>query len=55
MTDTFIHDGQNPDCRPATEEEIAAVLGGMVAAVLGGMTADGTSILDIYNQTRDQD
>lgn len=48
MTDATIHDDDNPDGRPATQEEIAALLGGMTAI-------DGTSLLDIYNQTRDQD
>lgn len=48
MTDTTIHDADNPDGRPATEEELAALLGGLTAA-------DGTNYLDIYNNTRDQD
>lgn len=48
MTDTLIHDADNPDGRPATDEEIAAILGGT-------FTADGTSILDIWRNTRDQD
>lgn len=47
MTDTTIHDADTPDGRPATEEELGALLGGMT-------TLDGTSILDIYNNTRDQ-
>lgn len=47
MTDTTIHDADSPGGRPATEEEIVALL--------GGLAADGTSYLDIYNQTRDQD
>lgn len=46
MTDVTIHDDQNPEGRPATDEEIASVLAGMT-------TADGTSILDIFNATRD--
>lgn len=44
----LIHDEQNPDGRPATDEEIAGVLGEFTAA-------DGTSYLDIYNDTRDDD
>lgn len=46
MTDTTIHDADNPDGWPATD--IAAVLGGLVAA-------DGTNYLDIYNDSRDDD
>jgi hypothetical protein len=48
MTDTTIHDADTPDGRPATDEEIAALLGGMT-------TLDGTSIVEIFNNTRDQD
>ncbi|MEV5944714.1 hypothetical protein [Streptomyces sp. NPDC051994] len=47
MTDVTIRDDENPEGRPATTDEITSLLGGMV-------TADGTSILDIYNDTRDQ-
>lgn len=48
MTDVSIHDEQDPEGRPATEEEVAGLLGGMT-------TADGTSILDIFQATRDLD
>ncbi|MGW7087548.1 hypothetical protein ACWGH2_29185 [Streptomyces sp. NPDC054871] len=48
MTDVSIHDEQDPEGCPATEEEIATLLSGMT-------TADGTSILDIYQATRDGD
>jgi len=48
VTDTTIHYADNPDGRPASDEGIAAVLTGLNAA-------DGTSYLDIYNNTRDQD
>lgn len=48
MTDTFIYDDNNADGRPATEEDIAAVLGGLTAA-------DGTSYLDIFDAARDDD
>jgi len=48
MIDVTIHDDDNPGGRPATAEEIAAVLGGMYAA-------DGTNYLDIYNATREDD
>lgn len=46
MTDVTIHDDQNPEGRPATDDEITSFLAGMT-------TADGTSILDIFNTTRD--
>ena len=48
MREPTIHDADNPDGRPATDQELAALLGGMT-------TLDGTSILNIYNDTRDQD
>lgn len=48
MTDVTLRDADNPDGRPAAEEEIAALLAGMT-------TTDGASILDIYNDTRDLD
>jgi hypothetical protein len=48
MTDVTIHDDDNPEGRPATDEDIAAVLGGLTAA-------DGTSYLDIFTETRDDD
>ena len=48
MTDTTIHDADTPDGRPATDDEITNLLAGLT-------TADGTSILDIYRDTRDQD
>lgn len=48
MTDVTIHDDDNPEGRPATDDEIASLLAGMTAA-------DGTSILDIFNATRDLD
>lgn len=48
MTDVTIHDDENPDGRPATDEEITSLLAGMT-------TADGTSILDVLNDTRDLD
>ncbi|MCZ4510440.1 hypothetical protein O3Q52_20050 [Streptomyces sp. ActVer] len=48
MTDVTIHDDDNPDGRPATDQEISSLLDGMT-------TADGTSILDIFNNTRDLD
>lgn len=56
-----IHDADNPDGRPATDEEIAAQLAGAATAndvlnLLASLNAaDGTNYLDIYNQTRDQD
>ena len=46
MTDTTIHDDQTPGGRPATEQEITALLGGITAA-------DGTNYLDIYRQADD--
>ncbi|MGW2223819.1 hypothetical protein [Streptomyces formicae] len=48
MTDVSIHDQQDPEGRPAAEEEIAGLLSGMT-------TADGTSMLDIYLATRDDE
>jgi hypothetical protein len=48
MTDVTIHDNDNPDGLPATDGQIADLLAGMT-------TADGTSILDIFNATRDHD
>lgn len=48
MADVTIHDDEHPDGRPATDEEIAAALGGLTAA-------DGTSYLDIFTATRDLD
>ncbi|MER5903002.1 hypothetical protein ABT150_23335 [Streptomyces mirabilis] len=48
MTDATIHDDQNPEGRPADDSEITSLLAGMT-------TADGTSILDIFNDTRDLD
>lgn len=48
MTDVAIHDDQDPEGRPATEEDITTLLAGMT-------TADGTSILDLFNATRDLD
>lgn len=48
MTDVTIHDDENPDGRPATDDEIAALLDGMT-------TADGTSILDILNASDEPD
>ncbi len=48
MTDVTIHDDENPEGRPATDDEITSLLAGMTAA-------DGTSILDIFNATRDLD
>lgn len=46
MTDTTIYDADNPDGRPATDQEITEILGGMTAA-------DGTNYLDIFRETRD--
>lgn len=48
MTDVTIHDDENPEGRPAADGEITSLLAGMT-------TADGTSILDIFNDTRDLD
>jgi hypothetical protein len=48
VTDVILHDDDTPDGRPATDEEIADLLGGMYAA-------DGTSILDLFNATRDDE
>lgn len=59
MTDIAIHDGENPDGRPATDEEIADLLAGAPTAnavlnLLASLNAaDGTSYLDIFNDTRD--
>ncbi|WP_405883633.1 hypothetical protein OG747_36630 [Streptomyces sp. NBC_01384] len=48
MTDVTIRDDENPEGRPATNDEITSLLAGMT-------TADGASILDIFNDTRDLD
>lgn len=48
MTDVTIHNDENPEGRPATDTEITNLLARMT-------TADGTSILDIYNDTRDKE
>ena len=48
MTDVTIHDDQTPEGRPATATELASLLDGMT-------TADGTSILDILNDSDDKE
>lgn len=61
MTNVTIHDDENPDGRPATDEEIAGLLAGAATAndalnLLASLNAaDGTSYLDILNDTRDDD
>jgi hypothetical protein len=61
MTDVTIYDGDTPDGRPATDEEIATLLAGAATAndvlnLLASLNAaDGTNYLDIYNATRDED
>jgi hypothetical protein len=61
MTDVTIHDDESPEGRAATDEEINDLLNSRGSAVtaldiLAGLTAaDGTSYLDIFNDTRDLD
>lgn len=47
MTDITIRDDQDPDGRPATDDEIASLLSGMT-------TADGTPYLDILNDSHNK-
>lgn len=47
MTDQpLIHDDRDPDGRPATEHELADILGGMT-------TADGTNLHDLWRETEE--
>ncbi len=61
MTDVTIHDDDNPDGRPATDEEVASLLlnrGSAIRAldVLAAMTAaDGTNYLDIFSASLNSD
>jgi hypothetical protein len=48
MADVTIHDDDNPEGRPAADDELNNLLAGMTAA-------DGTPYLDIFNATRDSD
>lgn len=48
MTAATIHDGDTPEGRPATDADIAQVLGGM-------QTFDGTSFLDLYRECAELD
>ena len=61
MTDVTIHDDDNPEGRPATDQEIADLLAGTPTAnealnLLASLNAaDGTPYLDILNESRDRD
>jgi hypothetical protein len=46
MDQPLIHDADSPDGRPATDDELAAILGRFTAA-------DGTNYLDLFNATRE--
>lgn len=48
MTDPLIYDDDSPHGRHATDQEITDLLGEMV-------TADGTSILDIWRDSQQED
>ncbi|MPY47138.1 hypothetical protein [Streptomyces acidicola] len=60
MTDETIHDNENPDGSSADGKKVVSLplTEGAIRAldVLAAMTAaDGTSYLDIFNDTRDLD
>jgi hypothetical protein len=48
MDQPLIHDADSPDGRPATDDELASILGQMA-------TFDGASIYDLYLESRDKD
>lgn len=61
MADIIIPDGESPDGRPATDDEIADLITGSPTGVdvldlfAHLEAADGTSHLDILNDTRNLD